>query len=201
MTETAQHHPECGVQTLAEWAEDADANPPPASIADQQIFACHPDCPRFQAAASFASTLWPSLGNYSTRDRIDAEVWAEMLSPEDIKGHYEQSPAREQREMQAILTAGHRVRGGYMNWLKGAPTHVLADLLNELAIDGWTLAEREQLDNEANATMIAENALRAITTAGDGGAWAEVYQAAGGGYEGLQAIADRARTVIEQIRS
>ena len=37
-----------------------------------------------------------------------------------------------------------------------------------------------------------ENALRAICTANDSGPWIDVYREAGGGYEGLQAIAERA---------
>jgi hypothetical protein len=40
-------------------------------------------------------------------------------------------------QMVAIMLAARRVRGG--RWMNGAPSHVLADLLNELQSMGWTL--------------------------------------------------------------
>jgi hypothetical protein len=45
----------------------------------------------------------------------------------------------DQDPMIGLLRAANRVRGGFMHWLKGAPTHVLAELLNELEADGWKL--------------------------------------------------------------
>ena len=41
--------------------------------------------------------------------------------------------------MHALLRAGRKVRGGFHHWLKGAPTHVLADLLTALEEDDWRL--------------------------------------------------------------
>lgn len=51
-----------------------------------------------------------------------------------------------QTPMWAMLRAGSRVRGGFHEWLRGAPTHVLAELLIELHREGWMLrriADRE----------------------------------------------------------
>lgn len=48
---------------------------------------------------------------------------------------------------------------------------------------------------EASALWVG---LRAICTAGDGGPYADAYQGAGGGYEGLQAIARAALAETEQ---
>jgi hypothetical protein len=41
--------------------------------------------------------------------------------------------------MIALLRAGSDVRGGFPRWLKGAPTHVLAELLTALEARGWRL--------------------------------------------------------------
>ncbi len=50
-----------------------------------------------------------------------------------------------QDEMRAVLEAGRRVRRDsgrrVFGWLRGAPTHVLAELLNELHADGWHLTQ------------------------------------------------------------
>jgi hypothetical protein len=54
--------------------------------------------------------------------------------------------------------------------------------------------------HEAFVVNVMENALTAITTAGDGGVFAEEYAAAGGGYEGLQAIADKALALVKERR-
>jgi hypothetical protein len=51
--------------------------------------------------------------------------------------------------MRAILNAGGRVRGGFMHWLKGAPSHVLAELLQELERDGWRLVPKQPISDEA----------------------------------------------------
>lgn len=48
-----------------------------------------------------------------------------------------------QEAMLAVLRAGSRVRGGYPHWLKGAPTHVLAELLNELGEEGYEIRPRD----------------------------------------------------------
>lgn len=44
-----------------------------------------------------------------------------------------------QAAIRALLKAGGWVRGGFMHWLKGAPSHILAELLNELDKEGWHL--------------------------------------------------------------
>jgi hypothetical protein len=41
--------------------------------------------------------------------------------------------------MNALLRAGSGVRDGFPHWLKGAPTHVLAELLTALEERGWRL--------------------------------------------------------------
>jgi hypothetical protein len=48
-----------------------------------------------------------------------------------------------QAAMLAVLRAYPRVRGG--RWVKGAVTHVFAELLNELSADGWHLLKSEPL--------------------------------------------------------
>lgn len=53
-----------------------------------------------------------------------------------------------QAAMLAVLRAGNRVRGGHMHWLRGAPTHVLAELLTELQNDGWTLSRASSPSRE-----------------------------------------------------
>lgn len=60
-----------------------------------------------------------------------------------------------------------------------------------------TQANTDALEFERN---VYENALRGICTAGDGGGFADEYRNAGGGYEGLQAIARKALDVIEARR-
>lgn len=57
----------------------------------------------------------------------------------------------ERRPIDAALSAGHRVRGGYMNWLKGAPSHVMAELLGELEKDGWRLERKAETRNLIDA--------------------------------------------------
>jgi hypothetical protein len=44
---------------------------------------------------------------------------------------------------------------------------------------------------------VATGALRAICTTNDSGPWIAVYRTAGGGYEGLQAIASAALLMLE----
>lgn len=51
-------------------------------------------------------------------------------------------PEQPRRDMIALLRAASVVRGG--RWIHGAPTHILAELLNELKSDGWVL-QRETL--------------------------------------------------------
>lgn len=67
-----------------------------------------------------------------------------------------------QAAMIATLRAGNRVRDGFPNWLKGAPTHVLAELLTALKEDGWTLVPAARLSEvEAELHEAREAAKRA----------------------------------------
>jgi hypothetical protein len=50
----------------------------------------------------------------------------------------------------------------------------------------------DELSHWQSRAATAEDALKAICTTSDSGPWIDVYRAAGGGYEGLQAIAERA---------
>lgn len=51
----------------------------------------------------------------------------------------------------ALLRAGNRVRGGFTGWIQGAPTHVLAELQNELLKDGVVLAKT---DDDARSRLL-----------------------------------------------
>lgn len=46
--------------------------------------------------------------------------------------------------MIALLASANRVRGGA--WMRGAPTHVLAELLTDLEEHGWRLVNEGQLE-------------------------------------------------------
>jgi hypothetical protein len=54
-----------------------------------------------------------------------------------------------QAAMAAVLAASARVHDG--RWIKGAPTHVLADLLNELRAEGWELRRMDPSEREMYA--------------------------------------------------
>ena len=65
--------------------------------------------------------------------------------------------------MMAMLRASRKVRDG--RWLKGAPTHVLAEFLTALENDGWRLVTRsEQTETRIE---VLERALRNLTDAAD----------------------------------
>lgn len=55
-----------------------------------------------------------------------------------------------QDAMIAVLRAGNKVRGGFHNWLRGAPTHVLAELMNELRDNGYYLGKAVVNDDNRN---------------------------------------------------
>lgn len=79
----------------------------------------------------------------------DPRAWAlVMLDTYDRAGIAVERPVERRMHrnapMRAVLRAGGRVRGGFMHWLRGAPTHVLAELLQELERDGWMLVKRER---------------------------------------------------------
>lgn len=64
-----------------------------------------------------------------------SECLAQSRCPEKVKA---------MKRMQALLKASSRVRDGHMSWLRGAPTHVLAELMAELEKEGWTLVNEEE---------------------------------------------------------
>ncbi len=77
------------------------------------------------------------------REAIDAIDVASFPSPAPTKAAGRPSgPGGDQYDgraaMRAALRAMSRVRDGF--WVKGAPTHVLAEFLDELRADGWELS-------------------------------------------------------------
>lgn len=54
-------------------------------------------------------------------------------------GAEQEGETLDQHAMMALLQAANDVRGGIPNWLKGAPSHVLAELLNAIEARGWRL--------------------------------------------------------------
>jgi hypothetical protein len=81
-----------------------------------------------------------------------------------------------QGAIRAALKAGGRVRGGFMHWLKGAPSHVLPELLAELGKDGWHLyydnalearLEQPHQDVEPKQLTITRREIGALLAAGN----------------------------------
>ncbi len=71
---------------------------------------------------------------YDEWSALDRRVQAALrFAPQEEKGE----PYDPHGAMVAVLRASMRVRDG--RWVKGAPTHVLAELLNELRAAGWEL--------------------------------------------------------------
>jgi hypothetical protein len=62
-----------------------------------------------------------------------SECLAQSRCPEKVKA---------MKRMLALLSASRKVREG--QWIRGAPTHVLADLMGELEKSGWTLVNEEE---------------------------------------------------------
>lgn len=61
-------------------------------------------------------------------------------------------PMHRSEPMHAALRAGGRVRGGFIHWIKGAPTHVLAEFLKELEQDGWRLVHQPEMGTDTPST-------------------------------------------------
>lgn len=69
--------------------------------------------------------------------------------------------------MLALLRASARVRDG--RWIKGAPTHVLADLLNELESAGWRLVNQASTNRCAcGAQAVCDSGCEEVSASGSG---------------------------------
>jgi hypothetical protein len=80
------------------------------------------------------------------------------LTPEDRR--------LEQEAMATLLKVGSHVRGGFQHWLKGAPTHVLADLLGALSAEGWVLRRRGFPDGDVLHRQIVGGLRSAVAAHG-----------------------------------
>lgn len=155
-----------------------------AHPADTQTHYLRPDAEDAGHESATACGALPLSEPSSALERVDCvDCLRRLAAPADTQMEGVGEEVRESRtvladterpqtQMQAILDAGHRVRGGFMHWLKGAPTHVLAELLRELEKDGWQLTNLAQHPDpvwEALAELVGVQRLVGRLTCSDEG--------------------------------